>query len=164
MIHSDAAYLAGLFDGEGTLGIRAHNKPGSKGGKDRRTPHYRLVASICNRDLAVLMWVKGQIGGTVYPKLSRKETWAPTYEWACSNREQLRHFLANIHPFVRIKRRQVEVGDAFLALGNSRVTFSARGKTWPHRLQHPDDVAKKQALKERMNTLNGRGTAYASGE
>ena len=164
MTPTDAAYLAGLFDGEGSLGIRAHNKPGNKAGADRRTPHYRLVATIANRDIAVLLWVQQRIGGTVYPKSCRKPTWAIAYEWGCSNREQLAAFLVAIHPFVQIKRRQVEIADAFLALGSSRVTFSARGKTWPRRIQHPDDVDQKQALKDAMNAANVRGAAYASGK
>jgi hypothetical protein len=28
------AYLAGFFDGEGSIGIREHNKPGKLGGHD----------------------------------------------------------------------------------------------------------------------------------
>ncbi len=157
----DAAYLAGFFDGEGSIGIREHNKPENAGGIDRRTPHYRLVLAIANRDIAVLQWIANICGGTVYPKKRMNAGWAPTFEWAVSNRDAVANVLESMRPHLKIKGRHADVGLAFLALGLSRVTFSARGKTWPRRIQHPDDVAARKALKEQLNKMNGRGLAYA---
>ena len=157
----EAAYLAGFFDGEGTIGIREHNKPGTVGGHDRRTPHYRLVVSITNRDIAVLQWIADIVGGTVHPKSRGSDRWAPAWEWSLSNRAGVELMLTAIRPHLKVKARHVDVGLAFLRLGLSRVTFTARGKTWPRRIQHPDDVQARKTLKTELNRLNGKGLAYA---
>lgn len=158
---TDAAYIAGFLDGEGTIGIVAHNKPGNIAGKDRRTPHYRLVIGITNRDLAVLKWIQERCGGTTFMKHWQNPMWAPAFELRITNRDDAAAFLHAVAPFVKVKVRQVDTGLAFLSLGLARVVFSARGKTWPRRVQHPEDVEHRERLKQQMNALNAKGLAYA---
>ena len=140
----DAAYIAGFIDGEGCIGIAAHNKPGNAGGADRRTPHYRLVVSVTNRDLAVLRWIHERIGGSIFEKRRARSNWAPAFELRVTNRAAVGRLLRSIHPFVKVKRSQAELGLAFLALGLARLTFAARGKTWPRRVQHPEDLQARE--------------------
>ncbi len=54
-----------------------------------------------------------------------------------------------------------DVALEFLQLGSSRIAFQARGKTWPNRIQHPDDVSLKESMKQKMNKLNLRGAKNA---
>ncbi len=161
MAAEDAAYIAGFVDGEGTIGIVAHNKPGSAGGKDRRTPHYRLVIGLTNCHLPVLRWIQEFSGGSIFEKQRRNGKWAPAFELRITNRDSARSFLTAIQPFAKIKVQQIALGLAFLDLGLARVTFSARGKTWPRRIQHPDDVEMREEFKQRMNSLNYRGVNVA---
>lgn len=161
MAAEEAAYIAGFIDGEGSIGIVAHNKPGNIAGKDRRTPHYRLVISVTNRDLAVLRWINERCGGSCFEKLRRNAKWAPAFELRITNRDDALALLMAIKPYIKIKARQVELALAFLDLGLSRVTFSARGKTWPRRVQHPADVEARADMKRQMNELNQRGLRVA---
>jgi len=161
MAAHEAAYIAGFIDGEGTIGIVAHNKPTTLGGRDRRTPHYRLVIGITNRDLCVLRWICERCGGSIFEKVRRKATWAPAFELRITNRDDGRALLVAIQPFAHIKSAQIQLALDFLDLGLARVTFSARGKTWPRRVQHPEDVEAREAMKQRMNGLNQRGLRIA---
>jgi len=157
----DTAYLAGFVDGEGSIGIVAHNKPNTAGGKGRRTPHYRLVIGVTNTDIAVLQWIHDRWGGSIFAKSTKNAKWAPSFELRITNREACFALLLAIQPHVKVKARQVELGLAFLNLGLARVTFSARGKTWPRRIQHPEDVEVRETLKRQMNALNLRGPVDA---
>lgn len=161
MAAEDAAYIAGFIDGEGTIGIVAHNKPGNVAGRDRRTPHYRLVIGVTNKDLAVLRWIHERVGGSIFEKTRRKACWAPAFELRVTNRDDARQLLTAIQPHVKVKAAQVALALAFLDLGLARVTFSARGKTWPRRIQHPEDVEARESMKQRMNDLNQRGLRVA---
>lgn len=157
----DAAYIAGFIDGEGTIGIVAHNKPMTLGGHDRITPHYRLVIGITNKCKEVLTWIMERSGGSIFEKSRKNPNWAPAFELRITNRDQARKLLVSIQRFTKVKSLQVSTALDFLDLGLSRIEFHARGKTWPHRSQNPEDIAAKEQLKQKMNKLNVRGNQDA---
>lgn len=104
--NEDAAYLAGLFDGDGSVCIlhfwRSHDKT-----KPRT---HELYVNIANTNHEVMEWVKARIGvGTVHKKRcagyagARKDIWY--WEARCRSAET---FLRIVQPFVRIKRAHIE--------------------------------------------------------
>ena len=85
MNDTDKAYIAGLFDGEGSVSYkqymrkRAHNK--------KAFPTWQIRLEIAMTDQSVLIWLHEVLGvGTVGPRKvrpGRKKQW----RWRCSHRD-----------------------------------------------------------------------------
>ena len=88
---TDLAYIAGLFDGEGSVSYkqymrkRAHNK--------KAYPTWQIRLEIAMTDQSLLMWLHEVLGvGTMGPrkvKPGRKKQW----RWRCSHRDAYYVFL-----------------------------------------------------------------------
>ena len=92
----DAAYIAGLVDGEGTISLSRRHA------RDRR----QLVVSIANTELRLLRFVLERVGAG---KITRKKTTAahhtPSCAYSISNRQALA-LLEQLHPFLRSHKRE----------------------------------------------------------
>ena len=99
------AYIAGILDGEG------HFTTTYKSTKGEIYPYMRVA--ITNTDLALLKFLQECFGGVLNVKtpgpLSRKPCW----NWFPGN---IKEFLKRMKPYVRIKRKQLEVALAFHSL------------------------------------------------
>ena len=107
----DAAYMAGFFDGEGCVSIVKHTNR-----KRRSNPVYVLRVDIDNTDPGVIEFVKAFAGDFGSAFLKRKATVFPAhmavYSFRCHSYEAY-HFLRLIYPYVRVKRKQVELAFRF---------------------------------------------------
>jgi hypothetical protein len=76
----EAAYIAGLVDGEGTITLtRLHAGEGR-----------RLVVSISNNDLELLKYVHSLVGaGKITGKRAASERHAPSFTWQLTSRQAL---------------------------------------------------------------------------
>ena len=112
----DAAYIAGLFDGEGSI----HFKRGiEKKKKHKGKPGYRLSNSmrismeITMTDYSVLVWVHEVLGvGTLRPKKvkgKRKDgtPYLKQYKWRCTFRDAYQVCLL-IWPFAHVKLDKIQ--------------------------------------------------------
>jgi hypothetical protein len=116
---SALAYLAGLFDGEGSINI--FKQPGQK---ERITPRHFLEISIGNTHKGVLRWVLENFGGRLthngiqYTLRSHK-----TWRWRASTKEAS-DILVAILPYLRIKKEQallaVEFQERLIAFNASQ--------------------------------------------
>ena len=99
----EIAYFAGLFDGEGSIGIyfTVSNK---------HTP--AQTVNITNTDIRVLARAKTLFGGQVYAHMPNRVK--PTWRWHISGLKAGR-FLAAIMPHLVIKKSQAEVYLALLS-------------------------------------------------
>jgi len=102
--HDDWVYLAGLFDGEGSLIVdhairRSH--PSS--------PNFTVKVQITNTNRAVLDWIMSTFGGAVDPS-TRVPLRRPCFVWRLAGAPAM-VFLRRIRRHLRIKERQ-----AWLAL------------------------------------------------
>lgn len=87
----DLAYIAGFFDGEGTISIGKAGPPGS----------HRACVSVANNNKAVLEWVQKTIElGTLR---EQKRKYGITYSLQFNKKEGLQ-FIALIFPYLRIKK------------------------------------------------------------
>ncbi|MEO8142945.1 MAG: LAGLIDADG family homing endonuclease [Betaproteobacteria bacterium] len=86
-----AAYLAGLIDGEGTVTLtRAHLRE-----------NRRLVVSISNNDVTLLMYAKATIGaGKITTKKTYSEHHARSFTYQISSRQAL-DLLLQVVPFLK---------------------------------------------------------------
>lgn len=99
---TDRAYLAGLFDGEGSIGYYSRKRPGRG---------HRLNVCIVNTDFRLLSWLRARIEYGVYrvrkPKRARdiKLKW----EWMLDSKRHAKEFLDLIRPYLIIKADQVDL-------------------------------------------------------
>lgn len=87
----DAAYIAGLIDGEGTLSLTRRHK------KDNR----QFVISIANTERPLLDYVIDTIGaGKITGKRATRDNHTPSFTYAIENRQALA-LLKQIAPYLR---------------------------------------------------------------
>lgn len=94
------AYLAGFFDGEGTISILKRKKG------NWNVSHFIRV-SIGQKDGATLDWVKENFGGNVY-NVKRDNS----FTWAISDFKAY-EFVKTISPFLRYKKPQADLAIKF---------------------------------------------------
>ena len=99
MRKQDRAYLAGLFDGEGSINIQwdvRHDKP---------YPKIRVRLSMC--DLRTIEFIKKIVGGCVSKKKRQKKC-QPAWEWAIIA-NQAEQFLKQIFPYSITKKKHIKI-------------------------------------------------------
>jgi len=146
---SSRAYIAGFFDGEGSITIAKSHRGTS--------PIYWLVVCLTNKNLAVLQWVQTLYGGRLSTKPRRSTRWAEAYTLTINKKTQTRTFLESVLPFARIKRAQIEHGLAFLSLPPKQCRYEKRVGSWPLKVVNGADLNTRESMKLRMNNLNRRG-------
>lgn len=101
------AYLAGFFDGEGTIGVlRIPKKSGAVG--------FTLRCGVTQTSLPVLEKYRGIFGGRISKKGDRRPNpnWAPAWVWIISGGAAVR-FLETIQPYIILKASQIPIALRF---------------------------------------------------
>ena len=134
-------YVAGIFDGGGSISIHKANGVGNSS--------YRLQIVIYNTSIPLMKWLLGNFGGTFYSRDNNPSGWGKTYhskicKWTISGRKNKERFLLGILPYLIIKSEQVKVGLEFLRLENDRVP----------------EIRKQ--LEEQIKLLNRRGSSVTT--
>lgn len=116
----DAAYIAGLIDGEGTITLsRLH-----------ANENRRLVVSIANTELPLLTFVRERVGaGKITRKRTTSDRHTPSYCYAISSLQALA-LLMQLLPRLRSYKRQ----HAQLVVDNYRLLTPRNGKYTSGRL------------------------------
>jgi hypothetical protein len=103
---TDAAYLAGLIDGEGSVGIV----------RQKRSHHAFVYVYGTNR--VVLDWACGIFGGYIHARSQRQVEASlgskPQFVWQVIGNRKARPLIDAIIPYVRIKRGRISVIKDFL--------------------------------------------------
>ena len=87
----NAAYIAGIIDGEGTITLIRRNK-----GQNRR-----LSLTISNNDMAILAWIKKTVGvGVMITKRTYGKKHFPSFTYSISN-TQAYNLIEVIVPYLR---------------------------------------------------------------
>ena len=104
---NDIAYIAGLFDGEGSVRLRfrdRHKKSKSRGRSyNHHVKEYELQISITNKNIDCLTFCQKRYGGRIY-KMLRK---VPAYTWSIQGKKAL-VFIEDVRPFVIVKKPHIE--------------------------------------------------------
>ena len=145
----ELAYIAGLFDGEGTVMISRLNC------KNRQVKfQYQLRVSIANCNKEILEWVKSVFAGKIYWNNQAKVRNSngkvkPCYRWAIyDNNAEV--FLRAIFPYLKLKRLQAETAFIFRkTIGNRASRLGLFSET----------QEKRATLRLRMQQLNQKGVA-----
>ena len=115
MFDTDAAYLAGLIDGEGCLYVKPLTA-------FPRLYHFGGL-SVTNTHLATLTWLKERFGGNIRIK-ARTGNQIPCGEWSIHGADAIRSLLKRLLPYLRIKKEQAVLLLEFL--GDRQANSSAR--------------------------------------
>jgi hypothetical protein len=92
---TDAAYIAGLIDGEGTVTLSRRHA----------NEHRQLLISISNTERSLLDFVLDAAGaGKITAKRTTKAHHSPSFAYAISNRQAL-SLLSQISPYLRSYKR-----------------------------------------------------------
>ena len=101
----DLAYTAGIIDGEGCICLSLVKE------KNIRGRRQRLTVSVGNTDKRLTLWLKNMFGGHSVLQ-SRTRNNKDYYQWRVSSKKAS-FFLSLILPYLKLKRRQAELGIEF---------------------------------------------------
>lgn len=143
-----AAYLAGIIDGEGSICI---SKSIGKGG---RSTVYQPIIGVSNTAKGLIDWLHDTFGGTrteytpkQTPKNARKHVW----RWQVTG-EDITYILKLIHPFSTIKIDEIEI---MLEMRATYVNRSEKGHQGSKRIP-PDVLALREDCHVRLAALHNR--------
>lgn len=107
----DAIYIAGLFDGEGSINLSKLSRKSK--GEVGKTSTYLLRARIRMTDKNIVDWLRVTIGGCYYfYTASKRPNQKVCHEWNVSGRNAI-DFIKRIYPYLKIKRLQADVAFKF---------------------------------------------------
>ena len=114
IVETDRAYIAGLFDGEGSIHFKRglEKKKKHKGEGYRYSNSMRISMEITMTDYSVLVWVHETLGvGTLRSKTvkgRRKDgtKYLPQWKWRCTFRDAY-HVCCLIWPWAHVKLEKI---------------------------------------------------------
>lgn len=142
----EKAYIAGIFDGEGTIGIR------------KRFRNYRSMreywecnVAVANTNEDLMLWLQSRIGGYLSSHQHKNPNCKRNYILKLRAYEA-RHVLPQLLPYLRIKRTQADVVLAFL--------FDQQRYPKPGTIGHPDRVIEfRRDLYKVASIMNAKGVS-----
>ena len=107
-----AAYLAGLIDGEGYIGIQKQTRKHNIDGYG-----YMGVLKICMTDKYLIKWLSDSFGGYFGERIG-KDGRKDSYEWCLRHERNVKPVLDKVFPYLKVKRKQAEVLKKFFGTFN----------------------------------------------
>ena len=139
MSEAESAWLAGIIDGEGTIGIWSN-------GKSSRRTNYVAHLQVGNTNTQMLLRIVEFTGcGTINSGKARRENHKQLYKWRV-NPMQIRGILPQIEPYLVIKRFQAQLVIEYL-----RMQKDGRGIEGEFKLAYAEKIINK------VRELNQRG-------
>jgi len=143
------AYLAGLFDGDGSVFMRKVFH------KDMNRDNVLVEVSFTLQSMETLEWIAGFFGGT--PKQSHSKHRAYSYKRTGKKAIEI---VKLIEPYVITKRRQVN----FVLFAYNTFFFDARGGRGAHSVLTPELIHLRELSCDIMHLLNKRDSMYFYGK
>ena len=103
MTEAEAAYIAGLFDGEGTITYKKYKEKKKNGTYDC----WRISMEIAMTDRSVLVWLTEVLGCGTLNKKPRKNGHKMQYRWRCVFRDCF-HVCCILFPFAHVKLGKIQ--------------------------------------------------------
>lgn len=144
MIVNDYRYMAGFFDGEGSIMISFHNR-----GKGIRYHLYAAVAQSREKGKQICEDFKLCFGGSIQlVNKQKKSHHSQVYSWSVAVQQACK-FLERIYPYLRIKKEQAE-----LAIEFAKKTSNYKGKCNPSEIERIEKYSYYETAKQEMQFLN----------
>ena len=141
----DAAYLAGLIDGEGSVFVQRVKTRGSKA--SRCGYHYRSGLSITMTDRKTIKWLVKTTGcGRVLSRRPYKKNHRPSFRWCIWSR-QAASLLLILLPYLKLKKPHAE---NLIRFQNRMGWFGTPGNP-------KSEILRRERLRKIFLRLNKRG-------
>ena len=144
----DKAYIAGLIDGEGNIGIHRHT---DNRGKSKL---HRLAIAVSNNNPAMFQYLIKKLGGMVTKRQQQKD-WNINYLYKVQTSD-VQYVLKSVLPYLILKRKQAILGLKFLA-SKQKYALSKNGNRYSHPLTIREQI-KREAFYVKMRMLNQQFT------
>jgi hypothetical protein len=150
------AYVAGLIDGDGSVGI-ACQKRGS--GEQERWSYYASVTiGMTQPAKPILEWIHQEWGGSLHPHKTAGEKECPAWQWRVTGDNAVT-ILRKLLPYLRLKGPQAK-----LALEVERIRAllprtNNGGAEWT-----PQSRAECERIKQKIHSLNAKGPGVRNAE
>lgn len=143
-IQEKLAYLAGIIDGEGNIGINL-----SKKGKWQNCDNYKIRLTISGTDMRLMDWLVENFGGWICAKPIYKKEHKKSYNWSlmCSKAGNI---LEMVLPYLIIKKQQALIAVSYRKLQ----TF--KKCSYPGKRKYP--IGLRQEIYGAFKYLNRRGS------
>jgi hypothetical protein len=116
MKEAELAYIAGLVDGEGYIGIRKASW--------RKYHHLKLLVQITNSDREVIEWINSLarvlVGAGYIEVFKGRKGRRDRYTFKLEGMKSIKQFLQMILPYLRIKKKQAELVLRFISVREKR--------------------------------------------
>lgn len=140
-----AAYAAGIFDGEGYVGIdRVGKSTGSK------KIHHSIRIVISQKDGAIMDWLKANFGGNIYSQ--RNGTQYSIYRWRIHSKKAS-DFLKFVYPYLVIKKKQAKFAIWFIEQRNKRRERIKVGKDGRFTVLSEKELLWRVEMKKRLEKM-----------
>ena len=133
----ELAYLAGIFDAEGSILIQK-KKPGFF----NKTVKYILGVTITNTRVELVLLAREQFGGNIVGPVNQKETQKPFYRWKLEG-AKARDFLKEMEPYLIIKRDLLPLA----------YEFQDRIESYHRKPIDPIEMAARDEIYQRLRSL-----------
>lgn len=153
MSKHNAAYLAGLIDGEGTLDFGVNKRFYKKDQTKKIYYQPRIRISLVDKHL--LEWIAESYGGWLETRPGRKANHNTVYTWSISGRQMV-PFLQAIKPYLKLKQEQAEILLRKAKLSQLWIDQQVKqnGSFKTHR---PEIDRESDEMYQRLKELNKRG-------
>jgi len=149
------AYMAGIFDGEGTVGIKKYLPKG-----DNRTMCYFLYLRVGMQSFDVINLFQKTFGGSLNEECVRQEGKYPIWRWDATGKNHVTAILGALLPYLIVKRDQALLAlDCCNEWGLQEKTGRYFSKITPDELLKREDAyqsmrkLKHQEHPQRLNEL-----------
>jgi hypothetical protein len=103
------SYVAGLFDGEGSIGIYEIGIPRAGFGV---RPAFHFQVQIANTYWPIIQWLTDTVGGRCGKKSFGKDHWQQGYVWRLTG-ANAEYFMRVLEPYCIIKKPQIAIALSF---------------------------------------------------
>ena len=124
---SDLAYIAGILDGEGYIGLVKATEIRRQRRVDNNITHsFRPTVRVNMVSDVAINFIQTLFGGNLY---ENPECPPQRHQWdlQMTNRNDCKRILEAILPFLKLKKRQAEILLSFIALRDSKPKTNASG-------------------------------------
>ncbi len=136
------AYIAGFFDGEGSITIHENCRPSPRG----KSPNHTLQISIGNTDPTILVLIHKQFGGSFSERKVTKPNHRRFFQWTV-RAAAAKPFLEAIEPFVVMKKKQVQTA---LEFQNAKRLCRGQGNKYVT----PEELSSRECHRSTIRNLN----------
>lgn len=149
----DARYLAGFFDGEGSILILPMYKKRKTGGET----FWYLRLCITNTHQGVMEWIQSIFGGCLNNHPGNKRGNSHVWFWQAYSQEA-KHILKAMLPYFRVKRNQAELAVQFQEMIESKSTTLVmsefrKGKAKGNLILTDDDFRVRREMAQQLKDM-----------